>query len=279
MRFKKVYIEITNTCNFSCSFCFQSNRPLALMQVEQFSHIIQQIRPFTNHIYLHVLGEPLLHPLLSEILKICKNANLLVNITTNGSLLAESLHVLKWNKVRQINVSLHDADENIASEALDVYFDQVCNSSQELSHTTVINFRLWNIGAHAIAFNNEAIARLSAYFGVEIPDETYFNTSRNFQLTQNVFLQKAMRFEWPDNETIRNQNQKKCYALRDHVAILVDGTVVPCCIDAGGCMKLGNVFAHDFEGIINSDRALKIQQGFKHRKIVEPLCKSCGFVI
>ncbi|MEN9982776.1 MAG: hypothetical protein RI918_745, partial [Pseudomonadota bacterium] len=64
------------------------------------------------------------------------------------------------------------------------------------------------------------------------------------KLGEHIFLQKAPRFEWPDENGIKSQTQKNCYALRDHIAILADGQIVPCCLDADANMKLGNIFKY-----------------------------------
>ena len=62
MRFKRVYIEITNVCNLKCNFCLPHNRKNRFMNFEEFKIILDKIKPYTNYIYLHVKGEPLLHP-------------------------------------------------------------------------------------------------------------------------------------------------------------------------------------------------------------------------
>ena len=61
MRFKRIYIEITNICNLQCPFCPPHNRENKYMTFEEFKTILDKIKPYTKHIYLHVKGEPLLH--------------------------------------------------------------------------------------------------------------------------------------------------------------------------------------------------------------------------
>ena len=61
-RFQKIYIEIINRCNLSCSFCPTSDRPARMMSVDEFAKIAAQVTPFTDYICLHVKGEPLMHP-------------------------------------------------------------------------------------------------------------------------------------------------------------------------------------------------------------------------
>lgn len=61
MHFKKIYIEITNKCNLKCSFCSLDNRMKKEMSLDQFELILQKIDKYTDYIYLHVKGEPLIH--------------------------------------------------------------------------------------------------------------------------------------------------------------------------------------------------------------------------
>ena len=105
--YKRVYIEITNICNLNCSFCPKSDRDKKVMTVPEFENIINKINGYTKHIYLHVKGEPLMHPHLDKIIKIANKNNINVNITTNGRLLKDKLDIINNNKIRQINISLH----------------------------------------------------------------------------------------------------------------------------------------------------------------------------
>src|SRR5574344_1541320 len=107
MRFKKVYIEITNICNRNCTFCIKSKRNKREMQIEEFSNIIDEVKKYTDYIYLHVKGEPLLHSKFKEIIDVCDLKHMQVNITTNGTLISKKLDIIKNSKsIRQINISL-----------------------------------------------------------------------------------------------------------------------------------------------------------------------------
>ena len=65
-KFKKIYIEITNNCNLNCSFCIKNKRKNKFMSKKDFDIILTKIKPYTNYIYFHILGEPLLHPNINE---------------------------------------------------------------------------------------------------------------------------------------------------------------------------------------------------------------------
>ena len=97
--YKRIYIEITNVCNLNCPFCPQIKREKEFMNIENFTTIINKIKNYTNHIYLHIKGEPLMHPNLDEIIKIANKNNLNLNITTNGRLLKDKLDIMNNNKI------------------------------------------------------------------------------------------------------------------------------------------------------------------------------------
>jgi radical SAM protein with 4Fe4S-binding SPASM domain len=278
LRFKKIYIEITNSCNFDCSFCFKTKRQKKFLSAEEFALIVQKIRPFTNYIYLHVLGEPLLHQQLDEILEIAECSGLNINITTNGSLIERKKEILLRHKIRQINISLHDAEENISAEKWNDYLNSALGFAKEMATTTYICLRLWNTSNEKSAdFNTLCLEKIESAFNI-LPGLLDKETKGNgIKIADHIFLQRSPRFEWPDETNSGVQTLKTCYALRDHIAILSDGQVVPCCLDADANMKLGDIFTENLEDILGTKRAKDIKKGFEQRKVIEPICATCGF--
>lgn len=276
MRFKKVYVEITNRCNFNCSFCCASDRDKKFVSPEDFSAILFSIKPYTDYIYLHVLGEPLLHPQLALLLREAHDQGFHVNLTTNGSLIQHRRELLLNSSIRQFNVSLHDAEENIPESQWQRYLEEIFTFAKDKSSDSYFSLRLWNrVGGSISRFNQLCLSCMTDFWQVDMSDAF---ASRNKKLSDHVFLQNAARFTWPGEKRLRIQN-RICYAMRDHVAILVDGTVVPCCLDANGSIPLGNVFSQPFPEIIGSERARNLLEGFRRREVVEPLCADCGFFV
>ena len=70
----------------------------------------------------------------------------------------------------------------------------------------------------------------------------------------------------------------KCLALKEQIAILVDGTVVPCCLDNNGDIVLGNILEEEFEDILNNSKTVEIKKNFEKGIITCKLCKTCGFL-
>lgn len=281
-RFQKVYVEITNICNLKCSFCPDTKRTKQFMEISDFERIINKIKPYTNLIYLHIKGEPLLHPRLKDILNICEKENIKVNITTNATLLSKNLDILvNSNILRQINLSLHsiNKNENTDEYNTEIYLENILNSIRILNANTniLISYRLWNLAN--IEENNENVEIINILQKEYNIDNLAEKAKQNkaIKLKEKTYLNQDIEFKWPSlqNEVISETG--KCFGLRNQVGILVNGDIVPCCLDQEGIIKLGNIFEDDLEGIINSNLSKEIIKGFEGHRIINDLCKRCGF--
>ena len=254
-----------------CSFCPETNRSKATMSVNNFENVARQIAQYTDYVYLHVKGEPLLHPQLKEILDICKRYNLKVNISTNGTLLSEKYLLLK--EIRQLNISLHSFEDN-NDEKLNSYLSNILNCVDYLvKEGVIVRYKLWN--AQNGKDNNKIIEVLENWYNLKITTTSY---NKDIKLKDKVFLSIKAPFKWPDLQD-ETKDESTCYGLRQQIAILVDGTVVPCCVDNNGNINLGNIFENSLEEILNTDIVKQIQTGFENNKCVHDLCKKCEYRI
>ena len=271
-KFKKIYIEITNNCNLNCSFCSPVKKVKRFMTISEFEYILNEIKDKTDYIYLHVKGEPLLHPNLIDFLKLAEKYNLKVNLTTNGTLFPKLVDKLKNCKsLRKINFSLHCEQNNPN------YLTNIFKNVEKLSKKTTIIYRLWTLKDGVLdEKSTNIVENIKNYYKLspEIVDK--INTTKNIKISSTIYVDKDNEFEWPDEENGKETNGF-CMALKTQIAILCDGTVVPCCLDSNGCIKLGNIYNDKFEDIINSDKFIKLKKAFQERKITEKLCLNCTF--
>ena len=121
-RFSKVYLEISNLCNLRCAFCPGTRRmPKALTEAE-FSELIGKLRPWTDYLYFHLMGEPLCHPKLARFLELAGKAGFRVILTTNGTLLAKQQQMLLSSPaLHKVNISLHAFEANDLSMPFEEY--------------------------------------------------------------------------------------------------------------------------------------------------------------
>lgn len=280
-KFSRVYIEITNVCNLSCSFCVGNVRPPSFMSVDAFSHIIQQVKPYTNHIYLHVLGEPLAHPQLEKFLEVANRYHMIVNITTNGTLLGKMQEILlNAPALRKISISLHSMEQGSTYSKEDYLRDVAEFAIAATDNGQFCELRMWNLGAEEID-NGEIFTPLCRLLGLEDTAQEVARAklceSGNVTLAPRLFLGKAARFVWPSMEAPPTEAPIFCHGLRSQIGVLCDGTVVPCCLDSRGDISLGNVFQISLSQILSGERAQALYNGFSVRQPSEELCRRCGY--
>ncbi len=272
---KRVYIEITNVCNLSCAFCPGTRRDGAFMAPADFARVLRRLKGVTEHIYLHVMGEPLLHPELPALLALAAEDRFNVYVTTNGTLLGErGAALLAAPAVRKVSVSLHSMEGNGVG-ALTDYLEAVWDFAARASAAGIIcALRLWNLGG-AEERNGEILSFLEDKLGAH-PLSLPQPRRGSWRLGERLYLEQAEKFDWPDLGAAE-QDTRFCLALRDQAAVLVDGTVVPCCLDHEGDIPLGNIFDTPMEEILAAPRARALYDGFSRGKPSEALCRRCGF--
>ncbi|XID94824.1 radical SAM/SPASM domain-containing protein [Paenibacillaceae bacterium WGS1546] len=283
-KFKKFYIEITSVCNLACSFCPPTKRQASFIQVEAFSRTLDQIRGYADHIYFHVKGEPLLHPKIDALLDISHEKGFKVNLTTNGTLLRKNRHKLLGKPaLRQINFSLHSFDGHEGSTDKEGYVSGVLAFAKEAAAAGVlISLRLWNLTPDNETNvkkdrNREILRLIENAFELESRIEEVFVRGQGVKLAERIYLNHEEEFKWPDLKEKEDESRGFCHALRNQAGVLVDGTVIPCCLDGEGAINLGNIHRTPFSEIIEGERATKLYDGFSRRQVVEELCRKCGY--
>ena len=267
MRFKKIYIEILNTCNLNCSFCIQNSRKPQQMTLDQFEHVLKQIHPYTKYIYLHILGEPLMHPQLKEFLALAHQYQFHVNLTTNGTLLEKQLDVLLQAKaLRQINISIHAKldDPN--------YLKEILKAGDKLSAQGIyVSYRLWQYRqGHLDPQVLSVVHQLNEHYHTSI-----IPSKQSFQLQPHCFVSFDEQFEWPSLSHPFVSFTGSCQGWRQMAGILCDGRVVPCCLDTKADINLGNIFEEDFSLILSRNESLLTE--IRNHQFTKELCQKCSY--
>ncbi|SDX51578.1 radical SAM/SPASM domain-containing protein [Paenibacillus sp. CF384] len=284
-KFKKFYIEITSVCNLACSFCPQTKRQANFIKVEDFTKILDEIKPHTDYIYFHLKGEPLLHPKIDQLLDISHERGFKVNITSNGTLLHKAKHkIMGKPALRQMNFSLHSFDGHEGSVDKEGYIGSVLSFVKEAVATSdmLVSLRLWNLAEDnevnvEVNRNHEILEQIEEAFELDFRIQEKFTRGNGIKIADRVYLNHEVEFKWPDLKEPEDDGKGFCHALRNQAGILVDGTVVPCCLDGEGVINLGNIHQTAFSEIIEGDRANRLYDGFSRREAVEELCRKCGF--
>lgn len=261
--YKKVYIEITNNCNLNCDFCIKNQRKNKFMTKEEFNTILNKLEGITNYLYFHILGEPLLHPNITEFLELASK-KYKINITTNGYLINK---ITNNKNIHMLNISLHSFDDKY-NVSLEKYLNNIFKTVDTLlQNNTIINYRIWVDNKN----NNKIINYINNYYKTNI-------TLENSKIKDNLYLNISKYFIWPDLNNNYYNEKGKCYGLITHFGILSDGTIVPCCLDSKGEINLGNIFKDNINEVLNTKRCKDMVEGFKKEIKKEELCKHCKFL-
>jgi radical SAM protein with 4Fe4S-binding SPASM domain len=279
--FKKVYLEISNICNVQCSFCPVVEKDKKLMDLAEFEAVLKEVSPLAEIVCLHLLGEPLAHPKFSEILDICERYNTQIDLTTNGILIKRySDRIINSTCVRQVNFSIQAFKDNFPDRDLDPYllplFD-FAKSAYAMRPQLYINFRLWNQQSND-SDNEDIFLKIESSFGVKINRNIETGAIKSKKIWNRLYLHFDSRFEWPSFSLPNQGSRGRCHGTVNHIGIHADGTVVPCCLDKNGAIDLGNVKKQSLHDIINSERFIKMRDGFLNGVLVETFCQHCSFI-
>ena len=271
-RFNKIYLEISNVCNLKCAFCPGTKRKKHAMTEDEFSCLLPKLRPWTDYLYFHLMGEPLFHPKLARFLELAGEYGFKVILTTNGTLLGQRQQELLFSPaLHKVNISLHAFEANDLFVPFDEYLSACFSFGKAAEGKMIVVYRLWNQGG-ADHLNETILSKMEEFF-----PKPWANGRKGTAIGNMVFLEYGDKFDWPDLNAPEGNNQVFCYGLRDQIGVLCDGTVVPCCLDHEGDLTLGNLFSDEMESILTSPRATQIYNGFSDHIASEELCRKCGY--
>lgn len=263
--FQRIYIEITNICNLNCSFCMKNTRSSYQMTRNEFNHILDEIKGHTEHVYLHVQGEPLLHPDLILFLNDCYSKGFRVHLVTNGTLLKKySSDMFNHPALAQLSISIHNNQIQIEDDNY-LKIKHLIEVSNDLNLSLFL--RLWS-------FKDDQLNKLLESL---ISPYTINYEGKRIKIKKNLFIDLDKQFEWPTLNQPFQSYEGKCHSGTKMMAILSNGNVSPCCLDANGLLTVGNIFKSSFNQILDNDRYIEFVNGFKKRQCVETLCQGCTY--
>jgi len=283
VRFYRIYIELTNVCGLKCSFCPTKELPSEQMDPDFFESIVIQAKSYTKEIACHVMGDPLTLSNLSEYLDIIHRHGLKALLTTSGYFLKKHHYDTLFHPcVKQINISLNSFNKNDTALTFQQYITPVldlCKAKLERDVGLFINLRIWNLDEMMSerSFNETLFSKLTHAFDVVLDlDTIYRERQKSIRLADKVLVHFDNYFEWPSLKN-RNYGHGTCQGLQSHIAVLVSGKVVPCCLDSDGVIELGDLHKESLDHIVSNTRAAYMIEGFKEGKAVEELCQKCSY--
>lgn len=268
----RCYLEITNICNLDCIFCPKTVRAKRSLTLQEFDCLTDRLRGEVKFLYFHLMGEPLLHRHLPQFIVTAREKGFIPVLTTNGTLLDKAQNVIEAVP-HKVQISLHSHEGNGKENFAEYIYGVMRFAKEAASRGTIIVLRLWNQGGY-----DTANAQLVELLEHHMP-RPWVERHDGWRMADNIYLEYDRMFEWPDSEGEECVCEEAfCYALRNQIGVLADGTVVPCCLDHNGDIPLGNLFEQPLDEILSSPRARAMYDGFTRHEAVEPLCRRCGYM-
>lgn len=277
MKFFRTYIEITNNCGLSCSFCPSNSNKKLYMDIEIFDKILKNLH--SKEIALHVAGDPLLNKKLGQYFDLAQKYKFSVILTTNGFFINKhDFATLLHASIKQINISLDSFNNNRTRLSIDEYLYpifELIDFKLEQNTNHIINLRLWNLNADNSenSYNNLIFQKIENHFNIKI-NKNNIKHRHNIRVAKKTLIHFHEYFEWPSlsNPIYRDS---PCLGLNSQIAILVDGRVVPCCLDLNANVNLGNINQNSLVEILKNSS--KIAKNLKNGTPTEELCKRCSY--
>lgn len=261
---KRIYLEITNACNLNCPFCTneKGNNYLSLEDIKSY---LPQIKEYTDNIYLHVLGEPLLHPNINEIFEEAEKNNLNINIVTNGILLNKD--ILMYKSLRKLSISIHSINNILIDKR---YYETLLDIIKD-NNDKYIELRFYDED-NLSETNKDFLNKLKEDYPFEKTDR-----HNSYRLKNNVYVLFNELFKWPNIEDEIINKKGYCHGSIDQIAILSNKDVTICCLDPKAYNKIGNLKNNTLKEILDSKKYLDIKNNMKNHIISCELCKRCTY--
>lgn len=278
MKFEKIYIELSDICGLKCDFCPSKKSQRGLMDIEKFKSLCNDIYSLAHIFTFHVLGDPLMVKNLKNYLDIANDYGMKIELTTSGFYFNDEniSWILESKNIRQVNISLASflSQSRISLEEYFKNIQKLLILHMQKRAKFFINLRLWNLNKDLVPppQNDLFYELLKNFFNT-----TFSKNEEKIRLARYIILHQARLFKWPSLKDEIKSITGKCYALNKQIAILSDGSLVPCCLDTKADIKLGNCFKTNINTLLQSREYIDLKEGFNQGILKAELCKRCDF--
>lgn len=299
-----VMVELTNGCNFHCSFCpiDASKRSKRQMPRKLWHKVLTELgrEKLCSTVFFHLLGEPLLHREVFEAIAYANSLDLSVSLYTNAALLdsTRAVSLLQSLKKGRVVISLQDVDPLSFKERSrnripwEQYQEQIqafveMAARQEYGIPVQIHCMvdILGLGWNVIGILREQ-NRVRRYYESWFKDGRHpriniFNPGGVYPLPDgNATLYIKHKGTWdnmyiPDTMEVVPRDTGYCQLMTDTFAVLSNGVCTYCCCDYEGVLNLGNANDQTLREIYFGAKATRIREEGRRGKMVENRCRVC----
>ena len=297
-----VSIEPANYCQLRCPECPVGHRAAnnathkaQNMNWETYERILSQVKATAHTMQFYFQGEPLLNPLLPEMIAHARKAGLFTIVSTNAQALTPTMaHQLVESGLNRIIVSidgfseesyaayrvggsLHQALEGLQylRQAKSTHHSSICIELQVLRLRSNEHEWEWirhhyrSLGATRLVFKTAQFYDFHHGNPLMPTDERY---SRYHKAADGTYhLHRSTRFS-----LLRRVKGLACLRLWSGCVITTAGDVLPCCYDKEHHYSLGNIHALSLTDIFHSAQANVLrQQVLNSTPHLPAMCQNC----
>jgi radical SAM protein with 4Fe4S-binding SPASM domain len=238
MTVQDAHVELTNTCNLHCSFCptNKMKRTKCFLPFSMVRKIVDD-NPTVKIFGLSNWGEPLLYPDLLGVIKFLKQKGKYVGLTTNATLLDEkTAEKLVYSGLDRISFSV---------DGVGKVYEKLRGANYKSVKNNILRF-------HEV---NKARVHTNIMVTVSKENENCISQiKREWGKYSKIMLQPVLTYE-------KNQRKGRCaQLLSNHLVILSNGKVVPCCVDYDGFTVLGDIRTDTLNKLYNSAKMNKMRE-------------------
>ncbi len=294
-------VELINVCNFRCTFCPQGElkRKQRPMDFDLAQKILRDFADFgqRHSIRCHLLGEPLLYPRFFDFVEAAHDVGQKILLVTNGSRFPEeNIEAIFRTKLDELLISLNTPEEATYNEqrgtsmSFEKYMHGISRMVEEVvrrdgAPRTIVNVlyderrsnepdEIQRMNVIANQWVN-VVRRVSGQREYQIEEVRHFDPSlkTEIQLWEGLSLAFQPYHSWGEGQS---PELHFCKYPWTQIAILVDGQVTACCVDAEGEINLGNLRDNTIEEIWSGPQITAIRESFwNHQRAFEPRCLRC----
>lgn len=301
-KFGCIWIEPTLRCNANCRMCLRKelvgNRYLSPeddLSFEDFKKIISKIPYPILRIHLQGNGEPFLNKDIFEMIKYCVSKNIVVGITSNGTLINEEISKkIIDSGLDFLGISIDAIDKEFYEELRPGYpFKSLLNNLETLMsvksktkadllvamYVVVTEHNKNDLDrfltfAHQFGFDGFVYQPLSCKpIFTESYDKDFYNNNVDIlthRLGEIIDIKKIQSHA--ESLGIYGIPAEKCVMRWKDLYITFDGYVTPCCFIPA--TPMGNIFTQDFDEVWNGRKFKEFKQKILEHKLPEQ-CKDC----
>ncbi len=300
-------IQTTDFCNLNCIMCqIHSHRDLhklKQMQQSDFEKIVQKLFPTLIEVHPTNIGEPLFSPWFDYLSEMALKYGVLLDITTNGTLLTKQKCIKILPCLLDIKVSFDGAKKetferirkgaNYETVLQNIKnFVEIRNSLSSMA-TITLQMTLFNFNYNELPdviriAKNLGVDKVKAYhvfsYSEEIDRVSLINNLDKFEDTKATSIELAKQLDMKvdiaespsknPKETLQKLVHQKCRLPWAECFIDYDGIIYPC--HTHNHLGFGNILNKDANSVWNDHYAESLRRALMMGKTENTICYNCG---